>query len=773
MVVRKRQVGGKQRPKPNNTAKKITDSNEIEKSDTLATVADEIPTMVFNAMAFKGYSGFLSSNEDEKQEQPSNCKIRNLEYYHRFSLKIIIALTFLTRFYKINDPASVCWDEAHFGKFANFYLNGTLFFDVHPPLGKMLLALAGHMTYYDGRFPFGKPMDAFDNDTNFVGMRMFSATLGGSCVILVYLTVWKLTRSLPAALLSASFVLFDTGCITISQYILLDPILLFFIMTSIYSIVNFRQLKEQTFTNKWWAWLLGTGFFLGCAISVKWVGLFIVLFVGVSTVHDLWNMLGDIAISLKDFGKQLMARVLGLIAVPIFAYLFFFAIHFSQLRNSGGSDGFFSTAMQSTLNGNSLHNIQVSSDLAYGSVLRLRCHRVSGGLLHSHLDTYPKEFPPELQSVTGYSFIDPNNQWRIHKAKTISIEFDPLELVRDGDVIRLMHVNTRRNLHSHRHAAPLSTGYWQVAAYGENGLGDEGDLWRIEIVKYPSKHEGIKTLRTLFRLIHAETGCALSETGLQLPDWGNKQLEIACVPSTHIQDSRSTLWSIYANEHKQVPQVNTKTLAPSFFERLVESHIIMATTNNEFKAKDNEDPSQPWQWPINYRGQIFANPDPRIYLLGNPILWWGILVILFLFFGYFIFFEIRFHRGLEVEPKKREKSRLVIGTCTWLMIGWALHYLPFYLMNRVLYFHHYFPSYLISAMLAGILLEHVIALLTSFHSSASTQRKMYFYSIGSVIAISFLSFYWFRDVTYGMYGPTSIQQNTSYAAYKWLDSWEI
>jgi hypothetical protein len=39
--------------------------------------------------------------------------------------------------------------------------------------------------------------------------------------------------------------------------------------------------------------------------------------------------------------------------------------------------------------------------------------------------------------------------------------------------------------------------------------------------------------------------------------------------------------------------------------------------------------------------------------------------------------------------------------CGWLFLGWALHYVPFWAMGRVLYFHHYFPALLFSSMLTG------------------------------------------------------------------------
>lgn len=43
-----------------------------------------------------------------------------------------------------------------------------------------------------------------------------------------------------------------------------------------------------------------------------------------------------------------------------------------------------------------------------------------------------------------------------------------------------------------------------------------------------------------------------------------------------------------------------------------------------------------------------------------------------------------------------------MNACFWLFLGWALHYLPFFAMGRVLYFHHYFPALIFNSLLSGI-----------------------------------------------------------------------
>ncbi len=50
--------------------------------------------------------------------------------------------------------------------------------------------------------------------------------------------------------------------------------------------------------------------------------------------------------------------------------------------------------------------------------------------------------------------------------------------IKCDSVIRLFHVTTRRNLHSHNYPSPLSNNQ-EVSAYGEDGVGDEGDRWKV------------------------------------------------------------------------------------------------------------------------------------------------------------------------------------------------------------------------------------------------------------------------------------------------------
>lgn len=68
--------------------------------------------------------------------------------------------------------------------------------------------------------------------------------------------------------------------------------------------------------------------------------------------------------------------------------------------------------------------------------------------------------------ITTYTHKDDNNNWLIKPYNKEKVEGD-VKIVRNGDLIRLEHVTTKRNLHSHKEQAPITKKHLQVTGYGE------------------------------------------------------------------------------------------------------------------------------------------------------------------------------------------------------------------------------------------------------------------------------------------------------------------
>ncbi|CAG8537863.1 3395_t:CDS:2 [Racocetra fulgida] len=80
------------------------------------------------------------------------------------------------------------------------------YFDVHPPLGKMIVGLAGFLAGYNGSFEFGSG-EAYPADVNYTFMRIFLASFGAWLVPLAYFTALELDFSQQAVILTTLMVL--------------------------------------------------------------------------------------------------------------------------------------------------------------------------------------------------------------------------------------------------------------------------------------------------------------------------------------------------------------------------------------------------------------------------------------------------------------------------------------------------------------------------------------------------------------------------------------
>jgi dolichyl-phosphate-mannose-protein mannosyltransferase len=105
-------------------------------------------------------SSFLPLKKDGEEEKFEGSKqFSAYSQSHgpqKISHLIVIALLVIGSIvrFQLQDPAEVVFDEVHFGKFSSFYVKQEFFFDVHPPLGKLLLGFAGVLGGYNGTIAF-------------------------------------------------------------------------------------------------------------------------------------------------------------------------------------------------------------------------------------------------------------------------------------------------------------------------------------------------------------------------------------------------------------------------------------------------------------------------------------------------------------------------------------------------------------------------------------------------------------------------------------------
>ena len=150
-------------------------------------------------------------------------------------------------------------------------------------------------------------------------------------------------------------ILCDTALLTISRFILLDSMLLYFTAQTTFCLCVFRNYQRtQPLSFDWGLWLVFTGISLGLVASVKWVGFFAVALVGLHTITDLWDMLGDLNMPIRIYLKHWVWRIVCLILTPIAIYMLSFYIHFAILNMSGPGDAQMSSLFQAGLEGTTL-----------------------------------------------------------------------------------------------------------------------------------------------------------------------------------------------------------------------------------------------------------------------------------------------------------------------------------------------------------------------------------------------------------------------------------
>ncbi|KAL1124105.1 hypothetical protein AAG570_001875, partial [Ranatra chinensis] len=723
--------------------------------------------------------------------------LKSAKQLDRFKLNIeidVIAILLLgvavfTRFYKLEEPRHIVFDELHYGKYVSLYMKRTFFFDLHPPLGKQLVALAAYLAGFDGKYKFDKIGSAYSDSVPLFALRFVPALCGSLVIPTSYYLMLELGCKQWTSVLAAFLLLCDNALLTQSRFVLMESMLLFFSLLGFLCLLKFRKVHADPKSLQWWVTLCLASFIMTLALCVKYVGFFSCC-LGVCLIwRDFYNLLPMKSLSDRTLFWHAVARCTIITLIPFVVYTSVFYVHLTILNRAGPHDTIMTSAFQASLEGG-LASITRGQPLevAHGSQITLRHTHGRACWLHSHPQVYPIRYPDNRgsshqQQVTCYTFKDVNNWWIVKRPEQTNLVVShPIDAIHHGDVIQLVHGMTSRALNSHDVSAPMSPHNQEVSCYIDYNVSMPAqNLWKVHIENREQVGNTWHTIESMVRLIHVNSSQALKFSGRHLPEWGFNQFEIV---TDKVVQQDDTVWNV--EEHRYTKSEDEKEreremvnaemipLRPtilSFWSKLLELQYKML-----FPSQDNVQnhmySSEPLEWPLMTRGIAYwvsAHHNGQVHLLGNIIVWYVGTFSLVLYVVLFIIYMLRRRRKCYDLTPVEWNHFVTIGEV--LFAGFLFHFIPYFFVDRTLFLHHYLPAFTFKVLLSAAVAEHlsnILRFINNFRPLRFLRAAFNIVLILWVLGVVMV----FRKYSVLSYGTTPLSAG-DVVRLRWKESWDF
>lgn len=240
----------------------------------------------------------------------------------RILVACVLILSMAVRIPYLSHPSCVVFDEVHFGSFISHYIRGEFFYDIHPPLAKMILYGVGKATGYDGSFNFSAIRAPY-NSSFIIPLRLTPAVMCSFVAPLAVATLLRQRVSRPISLLCGVLLALESTTITQSRLLLTDGILYFFVMLTIFATSLLGKHE------RWWVIAL-QAVSASCACCVKFTAAGLFVYIAYSHICLVRGR--------KRWFTELVLRGFAIAATFMFTLISLFALHVQLLPNSGPGD---------------------------------------------------------------------------------------------------------------------------------------------------------------------------------------------------------------------------------------------------------------------------------------------------------------------------------------------------------------------------------------------------------------------------------------------------
>lgn len=259
--------------------------------------------------------------------------------HKKWLILILIIASVAVHFAFFGHPNQVVFDEVHFGKFVSAYYTHQYYFDIHPPLGKLLVAGFAKLFNFHPEYSFANIGQAFP-DKAYLVLRFLPTLAGTVLPLIIFFLALELGMTPLIAFFAGALTLLDNALLTQSRYILLDMFLLDFGFAGLFYYFKYKNSKLVKY-------LIPASILFGLSASIKWTGL---AFIGLAGIVELIDVI-------KNIGwRRIIRLVVYFGLIPFVVYFSVFAIHFSLLTKSGDGDAFMTPQFRATLQGTAEYN---------------------------------------------------------------------------------------------------------------------------------------------------------------------------------------------------------------------------------------------------------------------------------------------------------------------------------------------------------------------------------------------------------------------------------